>query len=452
MSDEFEDLLKRWMRDRAGTDRAALQALAGNVAALPPHRRRRGSGLAAAAAVVLALGLAAVVLGPRLGSVSSTPTDAPSGLGSPAPSGEPAMGDPAAFPNPDRLAPCGGLTPEVQYVFETASASEFPRHFPAMTQSIEQLVDVPAIVVVYRGYNPFGVAGSPGSLFTRAPLGPNEHDVCVILETDPPRSDPLFYDAVDTTGLRVVLDEPSPEPTPGLVSASPARAWMTGAAAALGCDGPPSEFGASWRRNALATTDRGTPELALQELANRLNAYGQPFPTAGFDEIGRTSEAVVYAHHARGSARAIVIIRSAAIDRRTVWFVDDLASCDPTEFGPDAAPGIRITGWLDAAGEPVPSTTVGEVADCYFGTRLTVDGWLFVWSPVPDTTYDPTTLDAAIGLVDALPGDAVDTGYRSDGRELHLAADGAAAFVVLPDGIQRWAHVKGDEYQRTDCN
>jgi hypothetical protein len=71
MSDDFEDLLKRWLRDRAGNDRSALQALAGNVAALPPRRQRRlGPLVSLAASVAVLLGLL-VFASPRFGGVGN---------------------------------------------------------------------------------------------------------------------------------------------------------------------------------------------------------------------------------------------------------------------------------------------------------------------------------------------------------------------------------------------
>ena len=76
MSDDFEDLLKRWLRDRAGNDRSALQALAGNVAALPPRRPNRTRPLAVAASIIVLLGLLAFAL-PRFSGVGTEATSTP---------------------------------------------------------------------------------------------------------------------------------------------------------------------------------------------------------------------------------------------------------------------------------------------------------------------------------------------------------------------------------------
>ena len=64
MSDDFEDLLKGWLRQRGTTDQADLRAIAGHVAVLPPRRGRRPANLVAAAAVIVALGIGAIALDP----------------------------------------------------------------------------------------------------------------------------------------------------------------------------------------------------------------------------------------------------------------------------------------------------------------------------------------------------------------------------------------------------
>jgi hypothetical protein len=94
MSDDFEDLLKRWLRDRAGNDRSALQALAGNVAALPPRRQRRlGPLVSLAASIVVLLGLL-VFASPRFGGV-----------------GKEASPDPRSTPSEESTEPAPSIVP-----------------------------------------------------------------------------------------------------------------------------------------------------------------------------------------------------------------------------------------------------------------------------------------------------------------------------------------------------
>jgi hypothetical protein len=450
MSDDFEDHLKRWMRARAGTDRSGLQALAGNVAALPPRRNRLRSNLAAAAAVVLAVGLSAVLLAPRIGT-GDQPASPRAASSDPS-----VLADPAAFPAPERLLPCGGLTPEVQYAFEIRSASDLPRHFPSMTQSIEQLVDVPAIVVVYRGYNAYGVGGSPGSLFTRPPLGPNEHDICVILALPAASAAPLYFDAVDIAGFRVQpYDAASAQPSPRdsiARTSEPTPAWTSDARAALDCDGPPSSFGANGPPG--ETTESGTPELALDRYLRGTQSFGLPVPIEGFAERQTLTKAVLFAYDVGGRTRAAIVVSRLPNLVATPWIVSSVASCDPSEFDPATPLGVRITIWTDEAGNRVPTTILREQADCYDGTQLTVRGRLFVWDPNNGEfgAYDPGTLEGTFEDVSGIPGTAVDTGFRDGRRQLFLRADGRAALVASGRIVQRWPHVIGDEVSRIDCN
>jgi hypothetical protein len=327
MSDEFEDLLKRWLRQRGAADRSTLQALAGNVAALPPRNRRQPSNLAAAAAVIVALGLAAFALAPHNGPVSNQVNgpvaSGPSGYAgdprlaacstdvadvdrvfemvqgrffplyfpgwwqgapelevddpalvvigreqvwpitgaAPGPGqtvdpnaglgyqmciavGTPAsfivhnygvthfdrivpvlsaddlaraqhmdpdvLADPSNYPVPERLAACGEITDQVQYVFEARSIDDFPRYFPAAAPLGLVTPDEPATIVVYRGLRPDkrGLQSYP----------PNMHDVCILLGPDPGTAQPVFISGVDLTGFHVRIDEPTsietPAPTP----------------------------------------------------------------------------------------------------------------------------------------------------------------------------------------------------------------------------------------------
>jgi hypothetical protein len=168
----------------------------------------------------------------------------------------------------------------------------------------------------------------------------------------------------------------------------------------------------------------------------------------------RAAGAVAFGYFARGGARAIVVVRSTTSGDAGLWYFSDVASCDPSEFGPDVELGVEIGMWHDAAGNNIPTTTVHEIADCYDGTKLTVEGRLFVWDPSMgfNDIYDPALLDATFTRDAELPPDAIDTGYTSGDRRLFVSADGTAAFIVRVDGIQRWPHVTNDSYERTDCN
>lgn len=206
MSGDFDDLLRRWLRDRAGADRTSLRAMAGNVAALPPRRQPRGLWPLVASLVVM-LGLIAV-LATRSGQVG----------------GEPAPGD------------------------------------------------------------------SPS------------------------------------------------EVEPSQITASPEPAWLRGALEALACDGEPTGFGYGWRRGDFGTTEQDTADQALADLLEQAGDHHEAFPTNGFRRIGGSRHTAVYEYAWRGSARAVVIVRSATPDGSGPWYVDDVASCDASEMGPALNP------------------------------------------------------------------------------------------------------------------
>jgi len=186
MNDDFEDLLKRWLRDRGATERSAIEALAGHVATLPPRRRRQPTGVAAAAAVIVALGLAAFALVPRSGSISAPTAPVPP--------------DPAAFAGDPRLGRCGASVETALDVFEMVHARDYRLHLPAMGLSPELDVDAPGFVVVFRALHPFPVLGAPASPGqTRPPrsLAPDRHDVCVLVGGDPATTEVNIYNDVD---------------------------------------------------------------------------------------------------------------------------------------------------------------------------------------------------------------------------------------------------------------
>ena len=86
------------------------------------------------------------------------------------------LADPANYPVPRRLAACGGITDQVQYVFEARSIDDYPRYFPAAAPLGLVTPDEPATIVVYRGTNPTTRDGP-----ARPSLRPNEHDLCILL-------------------------------------------------------------------------------------------------------------------------------------------------------------------------------------------------------------------------------------------------------------------------------
>jgi hypothetical protein len=201
MTSEFEAKLGPWMQS-VPVSPAALAHL--RDVELPARRQRNwwprllpaSASALVAVAVVVAL-WSALALRP---SVAAVPPD------------------PRAFAGDPRLARCVSGGPEPLAAFEMAHASDYRLHLPAMGLSPELDRSDPAFVVVFAPGTPLGGAGAGGGggglSVTASPSaqspGPNVHDVCILVGTDPATADRLVYTSVDTTGLRANL---SPAPT-----------------------------------------------------------------------------------------------------------------------------------------------------------------------------------------------------------------------------------------------
>lgn len=222
MSDDFEDLLKRWLRDRAGSDRSALQALAGNVAVLPPRRPSRRTPLAVAASILIIIGV--IALGaPRPGHVGSeadgsqatspSPLPTPSAATASAASPSAGLPDPAAFVGNPWFESCGGLSYALT-AFEVPRARDLPLFLPAMLKAPEIERDEPAFVLVFKGAYPGVTSRRVWSDPSADPtLAPNHYDMCVIVGPISGAGSRGIYGGVSFDGF-----DPNP---PGAASAPP---------------------------------------------------------------------------------------------------------------------------------------------------------------------------------------------------------------------------------------
>jgi hypothetical protein len=439
MNDDFEDLLKRWLRERAGSDRSVLQALAGNVAAFPPRRRRQPSQLAAAAAVILALGLAAFALAPRFNSGT--------GEASPAPP------DPAAFAGDPRLARCGATVDTAIAAFEMSHARDYRLHLPAMLLAPELDVEAPAFVVVYRGMSPIprlGGAPPPGQTWQPRSLEPGRHDVCVLVGTDLATAEMSVYSDVDTSGLTVDVasigpsdsTEPSGlEATPATVSPpvtpEPAPSWAADITGQLECDGAVANLGMEVSESDIPETLGDTPETALAVFLGPTNPYST-LPAAGFSQLHREPHWASFAHVVGGRAKAIIVLSDATASGPR-WAVVGLRACDASEFDPTVPLTWPLTIWSDVSGVRISTRTIVSVSGpAHCGQEsavfLSVDGNLYFHDPNNVmAAWTSTRFDSNAQL----PGRAKDTGYRSGKWSLWLDP-GGDAYLVTHGRVERW--------------
>ena len=363
------------------------------------------------------------------------------------------LGDPAAWPFPDRLAACGGLTANVQYVFEANPLRDFARYFPNTTSVPALDLDEPGIVIVYR--DPIAIYRLAGWT-----ADPNNHDVCVVFEEIGPHAGTAIIPDVDTRGFHLRIDGPAPANPPSTASPAespssvattpePAPAWAGDAGLSLECDGPPSTIGPTGRMDIGSSVY--SPDATLSDFLEFAKNSALTFPTAGFRQADRATGARLYTHVVGGKVKAVIVANSEGGDELGRWFVGSVASCDPSEFDTTRDFGQTVTIWTDASGRAVSTSVVYERGDCYGATKLTVGGHLFVRDPT-GSGYDSAALEETYDGDATLPATAIRQPYTDGERRLYLARDGRAAFVVSGTSVERWPRVTNDEYTRIDCN
>jgi hypothetical protein len=436
MNDDFEDLLKRWLRERGATDRSAIRALAGNVAVLPPRRRRGLSPLASAAVVLVALALGAVILAPRFGSV----------------------GGPAGAPTWNKeLARCGASLETAFAVFSMDRARDYRLHLPAMLLAPELDVDDPAFVVVYAAMQPFGGGGAappPGQTFTPRTLDPGHHDVCILVGYDAATAELNIYENVDTTGLREAVEsgEPlgSPGPTtsteepPGGTTPEPGPPWAGDLLGQLQCDGPPQAIGGEvGDLQPIGGTGTASPYawLYAEDVADLPLEGWTEDPKVAW-EIG-ASDFVRYVNEVDGRAKAIIVMGGHSTNGGVGhWQIVAFRACPSDEYDPLRGRTTDDAPWTDASGlETSEVTTIVGPSHC---------GWeSTVWLRLADRLYlrDPLRVLAQYWVGDylpstTLPADATDTGFRSRDWELFTTPSQDFVYVRTPAGVERWPRSK----------
>ncbi|MFE6889573.1 hypothetical protein [Streptomyces sp. NPDC057694] len=212
---------------------------------------------------------------------------------------------------------------------------------------------------------------------------------------------------------------------------------------ALECGGKPHDAG--------SVDDEGSgddgADSAAEALARQMGNGSDEMPDRGYRAEARTGHRVLYSYDVAGRTRAAVIV---AEDRRG-WFAETHASCDPSEFRARERARLSIFVWQDTRGRAVSTAKVvswmgAEHCDWQSAEFVTLDGGddgrprgrQYLRDPEGKLT-DIDGLSSTYAKDVELPADAVDTGYRQDGRELWLARDRSHAYVRDADGtVERW--------------
>ena len=227
---------------------------------------------------------------------------------------------------------------------------------------------------------------------------------------------------------------------------SPTEDQPESASDLLDCDGPISEMGGLaddfGPEGAGATADEAFDNWAATTV------FG--VPRSGYQKLGNIGDRHVYAYEADGRAKVVVVIspRFGEFVGDAAFTIEELRTCDPSEYGGavDLGPHQRVwtqdeTGaiLIDIAG---PGHCGWESArmlhvnnpDGSFGRQYLRDPFgVFV-----EEQFDDGLLDTYAEGVQ-LPADASFSGYRTaDGLELWFTTEDRAAYVVTPDGVERW--------------
>lgn len=350
--------------------------------------------------------------------------------------------DPSAWPVPERLAPCGGLTDEVQYVFEATPLRDFPRHFPSVAPTPVAAfdVDAPATIVVFRGRS--GLAIQPIGV-SRDQEATEPHDVCVIFSEPGPAGEVVLVPDVDLTGFRVRLEalpEPTPPPTPApsvVVTPEPAPSWTADLAGQLRCDGPLANLGGEVPEAAWPEALGDNADAALGAFLGPGNPYAS-LPAAGYALLHEDSHWASFGHVVAGRPKAIIVLTDTT-EVAPDWTVVGLRACDPSEFDPAVPLTFPVTIWTDRAGNRVSTEAVRSHAGpghCGWDSAiwLHADGQLYFRDPNRVMAeWTTTRFDADASL----PAAAMDTGYRTADRQLWIVP-GGDAYLVSVERVERW--------------
>jgi hypothetical protein len=217
---------------------------------------------------------------------------------------------------------------------------------------------------------------------------------------------------------------------------------------ALECSGRPANGGGADYDSGLASV-QDDPAAAVEDWMDEEGGWFGGLPQEGYRREREDDGRVLYSLDVDGHTKAAVVVSDSRHDYNdhTGWGVEAWAVCDPSELPAELTDAMGIQVWEDGSGRRVPTTTVtsfpgAEHCDWQDITFLRLGAGAHAAQFVSDDGGELG--DLLQGRYDgsaALPDDASDTGFRHDGRELWLADDESAAYLVSladPDDVQRW--------------
>jgi hypothetical protein len=224
----------------------------------------------------------------------------------------------------------------------------------------------------------------------------------------------------------------------------------------LECDGPPyGTHGADYDDGLNEVQDNSTDALD-----NWLDAeaWATGLPTEGYDVEWERDGQALLSWDVGGRTRVAVIADDDVRDYNddVGWGVRSWARCDPAELPSETTDQLGIGVWEDSSGARVPTTEVvsfqgAEHCDWQDTTWLRLgvasdqdrryDEYLSGDDGGELAAYLTTSVDHSARL----PDDAVDTGWRRDGRKLWIGESPRAAYLVSVDDtsdVELWPATK----------
>jgi hypothetical protein len=252
--------------------------------------------------------------------------------------------------------------------------------------------------------------------------------------------------------LAAACASPAPTAEPSVQPSTPTSATPSASASVspedtavtatelLQCDAAPSDVGGSGE--VLAFDGGGdTPDRALETfLANTVFVI----PRTGYELLAQSGDRYAYGYRAGDEVKVVLVISPRFGDLVDVAFTaDELRTCAESEFGAEVEFADDRRVWTHVDSGAILTDLAGPGHCGWQSARMmhVEENGVLAQQYVrdPEGVFDQVLLLESYAEDVELPDDATDSGYRSpEGYELWFPESDTAAYVVTPDGVERW--------------
>jgi hypothetical protein len=170
---------------------------------------------------------------------------------------------------------------------------------------------------------------------------------------------------------------------------------------------------------------------------------GFTIPRSGYTKLFEDETGAVYVYSVDGDVKVVVLISTRFADLvGTRYTIEELRSCDPTEYGPAVVVGDHHTVWAHPDGR-IMMDIVGPSHCSWQSMRILhlTDGAELVARYIrdPKGVLPRSVLLETYAAGVAMPADASPSGYRHGSQELWFTESDTALYVVGDSGrAERW--------------